>query len=196
MRKVLIFCIILFIILAATPLIASYIPITKAEENKTDTSTAISETEKPQTDEEQILAYAISISDEDFCDEGLKAALAIAENNYLCTDYKDNTESKEYSDEFYQRVRKIYEELDVRITYNGENVYIPTSSLSSGRTETDSKYPYMKAVASPWDSFSEEFVYDKDYLCGVSMYGLDYLCSEGMSYKESLGWYLPEFDIK
>lgn len=183
MRKVLTFCIILFIILAAVPITASYISMPKNDY----------EPVKPAKSEDSVISYAVSISDESFCDEGLKCALAIAENNCLLS---ESAAQSECSEDFYARVEKLYEDVDVTLLYEGESVYIPTSSLSAGRTATNTAYPYMKAVASPWDCLSEDFVYDKEYNCGVSMNGLNYLCENGMDYKEALRWYLPEFTIK
>lgn len=208
MRKVLIFCIILLLILSAAPFVGVCIASKDISNSlfkresipQNTTATEATETEDTSADSEYIISSAISLCNENFCDEGIKAALSIAENNcyYLETqgNSKNNTATNEYSDEFYERVKNIYKGLDAVLKYKGECVYIPTSSLSDGSTDTDDKYPYMAAVASPWDCLSEEFIYDKEYSCGVSMQGINYLCSEGMSYKEALQWYLPYFDIK
>lgn len=212
MRKVLIFCIILFIILSAAPLLTSYIAkadintsssinnVTKEnKEINTKPSTSVlaeisTESTENSEEKEYLLSLAVSLSDESFCDEGLKAALAIAKNNFEYE--KDSISITAYSDEIYDKLEKLYDELDVSLLYQGECVYIPTAELTCGSTVTSQDYPYIKAVASPWDCFSEDFIYGKDYSNGISMYGINYLCNEGFSYKEALKWYLPDFDIK
>lgn len=197
MRKALIFCTIMFIILAAAPLLTSYISKDNRDFKKTE-STSISV--KNAIDEDYIFQYTASITDENFCDEGLKAALSIAKNNtrYFETEGKerDNIPTEVSSKELLNRIKNLYNDVDVSIEYKSEIVYIPVSSLSVGFTKADETYPYMESVASPWDTFNEKFIYDKDYSAGVSMEGINYLCNEKMSYKEALKWYLPEFDIK
>lgn len=203
MRKVLIFCIILLLILSAAPFVGVCIA-SKNLSNRlnisksTPQNATVTEATKEENafDSEHIITYAISLCNEDFCDEAVKAALSIAQNNYRYAKDNNNMSLKNYSDEFYEKVKNIYNELDITLKYRGESVYIPTSSLSDGSTDTDDKYPYMTAVASPWDCLSEDFVYDKEYSCGISMYGINYLCENGLSYKEALEWYLPDFEIK
>lgn len=198
MRKVLIFCITLFIILAVIPLFTSYISSDKEIITINTKSTSVPK--MPETDKELIIKHAADMCNEDFCDEGLKAVLAIAENNVFCmkSDGNNNsiTSSTDYSEEFYERLEKLYNELDVNIKYNDKSVFIPTSSLSSGYINTSEEYPYIKAVASPWDTYQKEFVFGKEYPSGISVAGINYLCNEGESYKDALRWYLPDFDIK
>ncbi len=197
MRKVLILCITLFIILAVAPLLASYISEDNKSEGNTESTSISSDNE---IDEEYILKYAAYIADEDFCDEGLKAVLSITKNNTLYFETegkeKDNISAEMYSEEFLQRLRKIYNEVEINIKYKNETVYIPTSSLSAGFTKEDENYPYLRSVASPWDTFNDEFIYGKDYSTGVSLEGINYLCSNEADYKTALKWYLPEFEIK
>lgn len=204
MRKVVIFCILLLLILSAAPFIGACItkenlklPTNeKTSEVSTESTTSVTDPE----DDEYIINLALSLCDENFCDEGIKAALGIAKNNYRyfiqnSTD-KDNITPADYSDEIYQRAKELYSEVDITLEQEGNCVYIPTSELSNGNTGSSEKYPYMTSVASPWDALSGDYVFGKEYAGGVSMYGLNYLCENNADYKEALKWYLPSFDIK
>lgn len=184
MRKVTIICIVILLILLLSPILTSVIT------NQNETTINIVEKE--------ILERTIELCDENFCDEAIKAVLAINENNYTLknNNFNFNIKRSNYSDEYFSRVKTLYNELEICIEFNREKVFIPTATLSNGNTKEDKKYEYMKTVASPWDTFSENFVYKKDYPCGVSIEGINYLCSEGMNHKDALKWYLPLFDIK
>ncbi len=195
------FCIILLFVLGISPVFA--ILISKSDYisfNKTVTNTI---NQKPNKENslpaEYVINEAMTLADESFCEEGLKAALAIAENNlsyYIDNNIDTSTIAAENSDEFKKKLEKAYKKTNVTISHKDQCVYIPASSLSTGCTKTDEKFPYIKSVASPWDCQNVEFIYGKDYPPGISMKGINYLCEEGMNYKEALSWYLPNFDIK
>ena len=168
--------------------------------NNTTGSTDKAEHELSQiiTDEKVILE-AGKYYNESYCEEGLKALLSLAENNlkYKINNNIDSSTIKdELSDEFYNKLAKIYKSVDVSINYQNECVYIPVSTLSKGYTKTNEKYPYIKSVASPWDCENDDFIHGKDYPSGISVNGINYLCRTGMNYKDALSWYLPDFEIK
>lgn len=198
MRKVLIFALIILILLTLVPAITSLI---KTNESKTERDFPVESTVSPQVakkvNKRLIISIAGELADKDFCDEAIKAIIAIVKNNVEVDSSAYNTSNQsEESDDFYKRVENLYKKTEPILIYKGEKVFVPTSSLSSGFTKTSENYPYMQSVASPWDCFHQNFVYGKDYADGVSLRGIDYLCKEGYTAKEALKWYLPEFDIK
>ncbi len=152
--------------------------------------TAVKSDDKSQT----VINTAVSLCGKDFCDEALKAALIIAESNYLSgTKMKTNDNSSDK--ELYNRVEQIYNSNNkIYFTYNEKAVYIPCSACSNGATVTSGKYEYICPVASPWDCDCPE--YNKDIACeGISMYGVNYLCEKGYSAEDSLEYYLPKLKI-
>ncbi len=144
-------------------------------------------------DEQYICAIAANMCGNDFCDEALRAALIIARTNYI----SGQKEKDNYSDkELYNRIIKIYNSnKEIYLSYKDKATYIPHSFCSNGSTVNNEKNGYTSSVASPWDFGCAEF--SKDNKCeGVSMYGINYLCSKGYSAEEALMHYLPYFDIK
>lgn len=193
MRKVLISCVIVFLILSVIPLCA----LTNTEPRSSDNiKKAQNDNSSVEKEKDETIRMAAQLCQEDFCDEGLKCALAIARNNRGFAETKNTTLRLEISDEFYGRLSKLYSESTTTIEYMGEIVYIPTSSMSSGFVKESSDYPYIKSVASPWDCIQKDFVYEKDYADGISMAGLNYLCENQRDFKDALRWYLPAFSIQ
>ena len=80
-----------------------------------------------------------------------------------------------------------------RLCADGKAFYIPFCDFTNGKTSTNSEYPYLTAVASPWDSYANA---DDGEYYGVSLNGINYLCNDGYSYEEALQWYLPNFKIQ
>lgn len=201
MRKVLILCLMLFLVLALFPAFAIVATDRSNLFIQPDTEQNIKSTENEKENySEEIIKLALSLIENDFCDEGIMASLAIAENNFYHNKDNDmkNKQPEQASDTdkvLFDKVKKLYKNVHVKIEYKNEKVYIPAVKLSKGYTEADNDYPYIKAVASPWDCFDEDFVYNKNYSVGISMKGIDYLCKEGLNYKEALKWYLPDFEI-
>lgn len=187
-------------VISVFPIIISAIDKTQAQTRESSEKSR-EESGKSTEDEEGIIIYALKLCDKSFCDEGLKCVLSIARNNFeldgqakgIDTEgsLKEDTEKT-----LYKRLKSLFSQSDVHLSYKGETVYIPVSSLSSGKTGTSEKYPYMESVASPWDCFAQDFVYGKNYNPGVSLYGLNYLCQNGADFKEALKWYLPEFSVE
>lgn len=142
--------------------------------------------------------------DESYCEETLKALAVILYTNYCLApddyDLKDsricilesNAENsvKENYNTIKSAVSAVYKKA---LCSNGKVLYIPFTSSTNGKTSSSSEYPYLTAVASPWDSYSNA---NDDEHCGVSLNGINYLCNDGYSYAQALQWYLPDFTIQ
>lgn len=142
--------------------------------------------------------------DESYCEEALKALAVILYTNYCLApddyDLKDsricilesNAENsvKENYNTIKSAVSAVYKKA---LCSNGKVLYIPFTSSTNGKTSSSSEYPYLTAVASPWDSYSNA---NDDEHCGVSLNGINYLCNDGYSYAQALQWYLPDFTIQ
>lgn len=212
MKKIFIWCVCLLIIVTIVPMAAG-IDKTKetdrvfAETEKTEKKTETSESTENSTEmsensddeTEQVVSLALKYIHEDMSDDGALAILAICKNNYLyCKEQNlspDSVDISGYSDELFDKLRVIYRASDIEIKLRGERVYIPITKLSGGITSTSDEYPYILGVASPWDVLEPEFDARADYPCGVSVKGIEHLCSEGSSGIEALTWYLPNFEI-
>lgn len=137
---------------------------------------------------------------EDAHAETKKALLAVCKNNYLYlkkqgfTDFE--AEISKYSDSFFEELCSLYKESEYKILLDGKSVPIPLTEQNGGFTATNDEYPYILRVASPWDTFSENYVRGAEYAGGISIYGISYLCENGMKWNEALKWYMPNFEIK
>lgn len=201
MKKILIFCILTVIILIVFPLVNTQIPQNAPVSNVISAKAPErTKSDKDMSKQEKVLSLALDYVDDSYCDEGLKAVMCILENNCIFESenniHKDITATREYSDEFYQRLEKLYKDTNAELKFKEKRVYVPLSELSAGYTAYCEDYPYIIRVASPWDCMQENFVYDKEYAPGISTKGLDKLCSDGATYTEALRWYLPLLDIK
>ena len=86
-----------------------------------------------------------------------------------------------------------YSEKEI-LTIGGKPAAVPCCPSTNGYTEATQTYPYLRAVASPWDAFCA--YRDSGQACvGVSLNGLDWLCRHGLSAEEALLWYLPGMEI-
>ena len=183
-------------------LILTLIPISLSFENINTKTDRLSE-EKTETqavfaatDDELIINYALKFAKTEFCDETLKVLIAVALNNSEVNPGEICSETENSNGKLYKKLKSLLDESKTEITYNNEKVYIPITELSAGYISTSDEYPYIESVASPWDCTSKDYVYDKEYSSGISVYGIDYLCKEGYSGKESLAYYLCGFEIK
>lgn len=170
--------------------------------------------DKPENNEEKkennpndlLCALTAAWYEEDMSEDAIKAAAIIMNTNYnanpdsfdlsdkeVCVYEKDadNALKENYAD-----IRKAVNSVkENKLILNGKTVYVPCSKASNGNTFTSEKYSYLRAVASPWDCFSQN--YSPDTKCvGVSISGIDYLCKNGCTYEQALKWYLPEFSIE
>lgn len=160
-----------------------------AARDSADSAESPPSTEKPDDSREQAVSCAASLCREDFCAEALRAAVILANTN------RDAWKDMQFdsSEELKERVRAVYF-FEKELLWQNETKYIPVSPLSNGQTQTDDNYPYLTSVASPWDCLSEE--YDENLRCvGVSMNGVNYLCTKGYSAEDALLYYLPDFSV-
>lgn len=199
----------------ATKTTAASVSTADYAEKPTDNSTEISEksTIKPQQEsseskaeltDAELCGMVAANYDESYCEETLKALAVILYTNYCLApddyDLKDsricilesNAENsvKENYNTIKSAVSAVYKKA---LCSNGRVLYIPFTSSTNGKTSSSSEYPYLTAVASPWDSYSNA---NNDEHCGVSLNGINYLCNDGYSYAQALQWYLPDFTIQ
>lgn len=199
----------------ATKTTAASVSTADYAEKPTDNSTENSEksTIKPQQEsseskaeltDAELCGMVAANYDESYCEETLKALAVILYTNYCLApddyDLKDsricilesNAENsvKENYNTIKSAVSAVYKKA---LCSNGKVLYIPFTSSTNGKTSSSSEYPYLTAVASPWDSYSNA---NDDEHCGVSLNGINYLCNDGYSYAQTLQWYLPDFTIQ
>lgn len=199
----------------ATKTTAASVSTADYAEKPTDNSTENSEksTIKPQQEsseskaeltDAELCGMVAANYDESYCEETLKALAVILYTNYCLApddyDLKDsricilesNAENsvKENYNTIKSAVSAVYKKA---LCSNGKVLYIPFTSSTNGKTSSSSEYPYLTAVASPWDSYSNA---NYDEHCGVSLNGINYLCNDGYSYAQALQWYLPDFTIQ
>lgn len=199
----------------ATKTTAASVSTADYAEKPTDNSTENSEksTIKPQQEsseskaeltDAELCGMVAANYDESYCEETLKALAVILYTNYCLApddyDLKDssicilesNAENsvKENYDTIKSAVSAVYKKA---LCSNGKVLYIPFTSSTNGKTSSSSEYPYLTAVASPWDSYSNA---NDDEHCGVSLNGINYLCNDGYSYAQALQWYLPDFTLQ
>ena len=199
----------------ATKTTAASVSTADYAEKPTDNSTENSEksTIKPQQEsseskaeltDAELCGMVAANYDESYCEETLKALAVILYTNYCLApddyDLKDsricilesNAENsvKENYNTIKSAVSAVYKKA---LCSNGRVLYIPFTSSTNGKTSSSSEYPYLTAVASPWDSYSNA---NDDKHCGVSLNGINYLCNDGYSYVQALQWYLPDFTIQ
>lgn len=199
----------------ATKTTAASVSTADYAEKPTDNSTENSEksTIKPQQEsseskaeltDAELCGMVAANYDESYCEETLKALAVILYTNYCLApddyDLKDsricilesNAENsvKENYNTIKSAVSAVYKKA---LCSNGKVLYIPFTSSTNGKTSSSSEYPYLTAVASPWDSYSNA---NDDEHCGVSLNGINFLCNDGYSYAQALQWYLPDFTIQ
>lgn len=199
----------------ATKTTAASVSTADYAEKPTDNSTENSEksTIKPQQEsseskaeltDAEICGMVAANYDESYCEETLKALAVILYTNYCLApddyDLKDSricilesdaeNSVKENYNTIKSAVSAVYKKA---LCSNGKVLYIPFTSSTNGKTSSSSEYPYLTAVASPWDSYSNA---NDDEHCGVSLNGINYLCNDGYSYAQALQWYLPDFTIQ
>ena len=212
MKKIVLWCMCLLLIIALLPLASGIKGIELSDLSATTNTEATdapesepttneTDTEDTLTDEEIeiIVCKVMEHITQEAATETKKAMLAICKNNYLYlkesgeTDFE--TEISKYSDDFFGELLKFYEENQYIILLERKRVAIPLVPQNGGFTATSDEYPYIEPVASPWDTFSKSYIRGGIYPCGVSIYGVGYLCDNGMDWNEALRYYLPDFEI-
>jgi len=199
----------------ATKTTAASVSTADYAEKPTDNSTENSEksTIKPQQEsseskaeltDAELCGMVAANYDESYCEETLKALAVILYTNYCLApddyDLKDSricileSNAENSVKENYNTIKSAVSAVYKKALYsNGKVLYIPFTSSTNGKTSSSSEYPYLTAVASPWDSYSNA---NDDEHCGVSLNGINYLCNDGYSYAQALQWYLPDFTIQ
>ncbi len=212
MKKTILWSIIFLFLVALIPMVSGIkgielndLPINKTSKTTNNIITQTTPDESNITDEltdsekQLIFCMVMEHITEDAHTETKKALLAVCKNNYLYLKEQSNadfeTKVSKYSDSFLEELHKLYNEDEYTISYKSKRVSIPLVTQNGGFTATSDEYPYIESAASPWDTFSEGYLRGETYPCGVSVYGIGYLCENSMSWKEALGWYLPNFTI-
>lgn len=182
-----------FVLMAALPLSFA---VNRTGSGSSGESEASKTGQNPQTDgyNQDPAAATAALCKPSFSDEAIKAAAIIQKTNIISGQVENI--SNDISDkELYNRVKSIYNSNTEILFHSDKPVCIPWSPCSNGFTSASEDYDYLEAVASPWDAFSP--LYDGYLDCkGVSMNGISYLCSHGLSAEEALSWYLPNLQIK
>lgn len=212
MKKIIIWSIFLLLVIALIPMFSGIKGLetpkiiqnnTKNKEKSLHSVTTADETipEQKLTDEETeiIVCKVMEHITEEADTETKKAMLAICKNNYLYLKAQGvsefETEISKYSDSFFEELKTLYSENEYILLYDNKQVAIPMVPQNGGFTATSDEYPYIESVASPWDTFSNNYIRGAIYPCGVSIYGIEYLCRQGLNWQEALMWYLPSFTI-
>ena len=188
-------------------------PVTANEPSKSETIVETttesvakenSESEKSPLTESDLCGMVAAKYNENYCEETLKALTIILYTNYnvspdsydlsdidICLpESKAENSVKENYNKIKSAVSSVYKKT---LCADGKAFYIPFCDFTNGKTSTNSEYPYLTAVASPWDSYANA---DDGEYYGVSLNGINYLCNDGYSYEEALQWYLPNFKIQ
>lgn len=159
------------------------------------------------SDEDKVLCGLVAaLYKSEYSSETIKALSILLNNDYTLNPEKFDLSDSNiclYIENADNNIKEIYPQIEDIVSsskksliyYNDKNVFVPYSETSNGNTVSAENYYYISPVASPWDCFSKNF--DKNAECvGISIYGIDYLCKNGMSAEEALIWYLPECEIK
>ncbi|MGN0452202.1 MAG: hypothetical protein ACI4GZ_00185 [Ruminococcus sp.] len=209
MKKYVFWSILLLLILALFPTAvvlsggkfesASLTDAARAGATRDEQSTESDTETKEKRKREDTVTASMKYIDGSTSKEAQKAILALVKNNYEYFEEQglsaDKTDISSYSDELYKELCNEYDELELNLSFEGEKRYIPLTESCGGNTSTSDEYPYMISVASPWDAERSDFSRTFDYNCGVSIYGINYLCESGENCTDALKWYLPNFEI-
>lgn len=172
--------------------------------NEPTTSDANNNQQKNMLSETELCGLVAADYDENYCKETLKALAVILYTNYNAApekyDLSDNeiclTENeaensvKENYNEIKSAVSSVYKKV---LCKDNKALYIPFCKSTDGKTTPNSEYPYLTAIASPWDCYTN---YSEGEHYGVSLNGINFLCNEGYSYEKALQWYLPDFTVQ
>lgn len=200
-RKIIAY-LVLLAVMATVPIITI-----KYSDNAEKPNNSSADTPAESNDKNYIITgLTAALCSDNFSEESIRAAAILIINNYSVNpnDF-DLTDKNIFLDEkyvddsnkdYYSKVKKVVNSLDeLSITADNKSIFIPYSTVSSGYTLNSDESDYIISVASPWDCFSSE--YSNDTKCiGVSIYGINYLCSNGASAEEALKWYLPKLEIE
>lgn len=182
MRKKLMMTALFFVLMAA-------LPLTILLQNGKAGAPPPSSGSQDSAADDAAIALTAQLCDSSFSDEAIRA-LAIVQKTNAAAGYRSGQAEKEVGAALSERVKRIYISNTELLTYENKPVAVPCSLSSNGCTVEEEDYPYLDAVASPWDAFRADYRADNACL-GVSAAGVDYLCRQGLSAEEALQWYLP-----
>ena len=219
MRLKIIFIVVLLLSMAALPIVVSgtitakkpqKASALKSEQTKISKTEQNSELKTKDSEDsfskEKLCGLTAALYQENYNIETIKSIALILNTNFKAQPERYDFDDKDiciYEDEAENSLRENYsliksavdEVYEKTLCQNDKAFYIPYSDFSNGTTKTNSDYPYLQNIASPWDCYCDK--YDEDAECvGVSLYGLNYLCNQGYDYESALKWYLPDFEIK
>lgn len=200
MKKTMLLIISLIILIAVIPVTAG-IKMVKFE--KTDSKSESAKRNNivfTDSEKDYIIGNVMEYITEDSCKETKRAVLTICANNAAYKKENNisqkNAEISKYSDSFYEELKTMLQNEYTTLYYENKRVYIPVVRLCPGYIVEDEAYPYIACVASPWDKLSADYNENAEIACGISIYGIDSLCSQGYSCEQVLSHFLPYFTIQ
>lgn len=189
----------MFLLMAILPFAASKC------RNNTTAKTAVEGIATPDTADNRtdvLCALTAAKYREGYGIETVKAIALILNTNYKLKPESFGKNDFLYKEDASGNISEVYSDIEGAVNSvkektlckDGKAFYIPFSQSSNGKTSASRDYTYLEAVASPWDCF-EEGCDEGDVCVGVSLTGVNYLCSNGESFENALLWYLPGFSI-
>ena len=202
MKKSILWIILLIILTAIIPITAGIKQETVSANTNNDTnqkSEIIADIELTEEEKKAVISNVMVHISEDYSTECKKALVALCKNNALVQKIKgletQSVQISKYSDAFYNELAELLKEDETCISLNGERQYIPIINISPGYIVEDPEYPYITSVACPWDLQSPQYQKSADYKCGISINGIESLCSLGFVKDYALSYFLPMFSI-
>ena len=180
----------LFVLMAALPL--GFITNNSRSSGKKPSDT---ENSTLASNRNAIISKAAAYCENGFCDEAMRAIAVIARTNGKAADSQSLQDDNNSDTELYKRLEKFYLEDNSLLCSKGKPVEIPVCKCTGGFTSASQELEYLSSVASPWDCFSTNRGISGDFQ-GVSAYGINYLCENGMSAEDALKWYLPKLGLQ
>ncbi len=143
-----------------------------------------------------VLAEALAYEyKKEYSDETLKALALILNSNYKAgvklKTMPKNDFIKKHGEKNYSKLENTAKEFEDKcLVYKGKAAPVPYAFVTSGKTEGNKKYPYIKNTACPWDALSKR----SDESAAVSLNSINKLCGLGLSYTEALAGF-ADLDI-
>lgn len=189
MRNKLVFVSLFFLLMASLPL--RLLP--QMAEKPLPASTVDSAKNDSLSEQQAILSVA-RLCDDSFSDEAVTAVAILHKTNIAAGIAEEPAKDGDISPALLLRVKKLYRSCRHILTYRGKAVPVPLTACTCGSTAAAPLYPYLEAVASPWDAFCETHAGSSGNT-GVSLNGIRWLCDTGLSAGEALRWYVPKLDM-
>ncbi len=202
MKKVILWIILLILLIAITPITAGIKQEVLSVNTENTTSPKATEASDIKLNEDETKAVISNVMEyitEDYSTECKKAMVALCKNNALVQ--KSNglkpreTQVSKFTDSFYEELSELLRTDKTKISIDGKREYIPIINISPGFIVEDPEYPYISSVACPWDLQSPQYQKRIDYNCGISVNGIESLCTIGLDHIYVLSYFLPMFSI-